>query len=306
MQIFSRPRRVPGVVCVLILLAMAPTMSRAWEHTTVAGAGGVPLSVLEAGDPSGPEILFIHGMSQSALAWLPQLRSSLGARYRLVAFDLRGHGGSGKPWRAEDYSDSKIWADDIAAVIAAKNLMRPVIVAWSYGGHALLSYVRHYGTSHIGAIDFTGTLAGLVPVERKPSPETERLLAGSKLRSSRDLLENIEGYRAMARGLSAHPLPKELEEIAFLTGLMQPSYVRRAMTQLPLHNEDLADKIDVPVLISVGSGDREWPLERCRAAAAMLPHARLSVYDGFGHFPSAEAPERFNRELEGLVHEIAP
>ena len=136
-------------------------------------------------------------------------------------------------------------------MIAAKNLKRPVIVAWSYSGHALVSYARHYGTSHIGAISFTGTLADLVPVERKPSPETERLLAGSKLWSARDLLENIEGYRAMARGLFAYPLPKELEDIAFLSALMQPSYVRRAMTK--------------------------------------LPHARLSVYEGFGHFPSARS-----------------
>ena len=71
-------------------------LSRAWQLTTVEGAGGAPPNVLEAGDPSGPEILFVHGKSQRSLASLSQLRSSLGARYRLVAFDLRGHGGSGR------------------------------------------------------------------------------------------------------------------------------------------------------------------------------------------------------------------
>jgi pimeloyl-ACP methyl ester carboxylesterase len=269
--------------------------------STVAGGGGIPLNVVETGNPAGPAILFVHGMSQSYLAWLPQLRSSLARTHRLVAFDLRGHGGSAKPWRPEDYADSRLWADDIAAVIAATGLERPVIVAWSYGGHAVLSYVRHYGTGQVGALDFTGTLAGLKQVERQPGPDTEHLMAGSKLRASRDLEENIDGYRQMADGLTAEPLPPDLDRIAFLTGLLHPGYVRRAMLSLPTQNADLAARLDVPVLLSMGRHDREWPIAACEQVAAMLPDARLSVYERSGHFPSAEDSGRFNAELASLV-----
>ena len=279
--------------------AVAATLP--FDISTVEGGGGVPLNVVETGNPRGPAILFIHGMSQSYLAWLPQLRSSLATRYRLIAFDLRGHGGSGKPWRPEDYNDSRLWADDIEAVINAKKLERPVVVAWSYGGHALLSYIRHYGTARISAIDLTGTLAGLLQVVRTPGPETDKLMAGSRMRESRDLEQNIAGYRAMAAGLSARPLPPELKQLAFLTGLMQPGYVRRAMTKLPVQNADLASQLNLPVLLSMGSLDREWPIAACRQVVAMLSHAELSIYEGFGHFPSAEASERFNRELAQLV-----
>jgi non-heme chloroperoxidase len=271
------------------------------RFSTVEGGGGVPLNVVETGNPDGPAILFVHGMSQSYLAWLPQLRSPLAKTHRLVAFDLRGHGGSAKPWRPEDYADSKLWADDIAAVIAATGLERPVIVAWSYGGHAVLSYVRHYGTARVGALDFTGTLAGLKQVERQPGPDTEHLMAGSRLRASRDLEENIDGYRQMADGPTAKPLPPDLDRIAFLTGLLHPGYVRRAMRSLPTQNADLAPRLDVPVLLSMGRQDREWPIAACEQVAAMLPDARLSVYEDSGHFPSAEASERFNAELAALV-----
>jgi pimeloyl-ACP methyl ester carboxylesterase len=259
------------------------------------------LNVVETGNPQGPAILFVHGMSQSYLAWLPQLRSALATSHRLVAFDLRGHGGSAKPWRPEDYADSRLWADDIAAVIAATKLERPVIVAWSYGGHAVMSYLRHHGTGQVGAIDFTGTLAGLKQLEREPGPATEQLMAGPRLRASRDLEQNIDGYRQMADGLTARPLPAELDRIAFLTGLMHPGYVRRAMQSLPTQNADLADRVDVPVLLSMGRHDREWPIPACEQVASMLPDARLSVYEDSGHFPSAEDSGRFNAELAALV-----
>ena len=44
--------------------------------TMVTGGGGVQLHVLEAGNPSGRPILFIHGMSQCWLTWSRQLRST--------------------------------------------------------------------------------------------------------------------------------------------------------------------------------------------------------------------------------------
>lgn len=280
--------------------------SISFRHRTVEGGGGVPIEVIETGNPAGTPIVFVHGMSQSHLAWLPQLRSSLARDHRLIAFDLRGHGASGKPWRSADYADSKLWADDVDAVLRALQVERAVFVAWSYGGHALMSYVRHFGTARIAALDFTGTLAGLRTVTRVPGADTDRLLAGSRLRASPSIEDNIEGYRAMASGLSAKPLPQDLEEVAFLTGLMQPSYVRRAMRELPTRNEDLVAKLTVPVLLSMGELDREWPIEECRALAAALPSARLSIYAERGHFPSAEDAERFNAELEELARSNQP
>ena len=81
----------------------------------VAGGGGVQLHVVEAGNPGGRPVLFIHGISQCSLAWSRQLDSELARDHRLVAMDLRGHGLSDKPRDA--YGDSRLWADDVRAVI---------------------------------------------------------------------------------------------------------------------------------------------------------------------------------------------
>jgi non-heme chloroperoxidase len=91
----------------------------------ITGGGGRQLHVVETGFPRGRPILFIHGFSQCWLAWRRQLNSDLADDYRLVAMDLRGHGLSDKP-RA-DYNDSKLWADDVNAVIQALNLEYPIL-----------------------------------------------------------------------------------------------------------------------------------------------------------------------------------
>ena len=75
-------------------------------HHTITGGGGVQLHLVEAGNPSGRPIVFIHGISQCWLTWSRQLNSDLANHYRLVAMDLRGHGLSEKPH--DGYADAKV------------------------------------------------------------------------------------------------------------------------------------------------------------------------------------------------------
>ena len=74
------------------------------------------------GNAGGPEILFIHGFSQSYLSWIKQTGSGLSQAFRMVTYDLRGHGGSDKPSDAKYYQNDKAWADEVAAVIQAAGL----------------------------------------------------------------------------------------------------------------------------------------------------------------------------------------
>ena len=82
---------------------------------TVTGGGGLKLHVQETGNPNGKSILFIHGFSQCRLAWNKQVHTDLAKDFRLVVLDIRGHGLSEKP--RDVYGDSKLWADDVHAVI---------------------------------------------------------------------------------------------------------------------------------------------------------------------------------------------
>jgi alpha-beta hydrolase superfamily lysophospholipase len=112
-------------------------------HTVISG-GGLRLHAREWGNPDGPPILFIHGWSQSHLCWAKQYESSLADEFRLVAYDLRGHGMSEMPLEPKHYTDGRLWADDVAAIIEQLRLDRPVLVGWSYGPFVIVDYIRAY------------------------------------------------------------------------------------------------------------------------------------------------------------------
>jgi pimeloyl-ACP methyl ester carboxylesterase len=120
----------------------------------VQGGGGLRLHVREWGTADGPAILFIHGWSQNHLCWARQYESALADEFRLVAYDLRGHGMSEAPLEPGPYTDGKLWAEDVAAIIEELHLDRPVLVGWSYGAFVICDYVRAYGQDRIAAIDF--------------------------------------------------------------------------------------------------------------------------------------------------------
>ena len=99
-----------------------------YKPIAVTTPDGLGISAQQWGNPAGPEILFIHGFSQSHLSWMRQVDSDLAKEFHIVTYDLRGHGNSDKPLDPARYRDSKAWGDEVQAVIDAAGLKRPVLV----------------------------------------------------------------------------------------------------------------------------------------------------------------------------------
>jgi non-heme chloroperoxidase len=269
-----------------------------WNYQTVEGAGGVPLNVVTAGDPSSPAILFIHGIGQSHYSFVRQLDSDLSEDFFIVTFDLRGHGASGKPWPAEAYALPQIWARDVAAVIEATKADRPVVVAWSYGTLVVMDYVREFGLTGIAGINLTGSLGALRPF-RMPTddPNATEFARIRELQLSPDLIDNIHANEGMVKWLTATPVSEGERQLFQAIGLMFPAYARRAMVQRRLDNQDLLERLTLPVLLSLGQEDNPMQLEDGVEMAAASSNIGLSVYEGAGHSVFFEQPQRFNTEL---------
>jgi non-heme chloroperoxidase len=269
-----------------------------WRYRTVEGGGGVPVNVVETGAAAGPGILFLHGFSHTHLSFGAQLSdAALGRAHRLVAMDLRGHGNSGKPWAASDYTGVR-FAEDIAAVIAATGLVRPIIVAWSFGGLVAMHYVRQFGVAGIAGLNLVGTAAQLVATPG-PSPGAGSGTDSDWLRwtLSGNIAENQRATERSAALLTARPLPGPVRERMLRAALTMPAYAKRAIGAAPGDNRDLLPALRLPMLITAGGLDPIAPLAAAAAAAAALPDARLSAYAAAGHSPFAEEPKHFNREL---------
>ena len=244
-------------------------------------------------------ILSIHGWSQNHL-WDKQYQSELRDEFRLVAYDLRGHGMSQAPLGPEHYTDGKLWADDLAAIIDQLGLDRPVLVGWSYGAFVICDYVREYGQDRIAAIDFVegavklgqaafGTLIG---------PGFLDHFAGA---TADDLPVNIAAMRSFVRACIVKPVPDNDLETAVCWNVVVPAAIRAHLAAREIDCDDVLGTLEVPVLVTQGRADSVVLPAMAEHVLAACPAAEASWYDGVGHVPHLEEPERFNRELAELT-----
>jgi non-heme chloroperoxidase len=272
-----------------------------FRNYIIAGGGGCRLHVVETGNRNGQPVLFIHGFSQSVLSWRPQLDSTLASRYRLVAMDLRGHGTSDRP--ATGYDDSKLWADDVAAVIRELSLDQPVLCGWSYGPLVMLDYVRHYREAQIGGMHFVGgiTKLGSAAALSVLTPELLALVPGL---FSTDT-ETSAGALASLIHLFFARTPSATELYTILGyNVSVPPFVRQALFGRIIDNDDVLSTIAKPVLITHGALDAVVKLEVLEQDRRVLPNAEIDIMPNAGHASFRDDPSAFNRRLGAFAEKI--
>ena len=260
----------------------------------VEGGGGLRLHVREWGNDRGSAIFLIHGWSQNHMCWSHQYGSRLADEFRLVALDNRGHGMSEKPLGAEHYNDERLWADDVAAVISALDLERPVLVGWSYGGYIICDYVRIHGEGAIAGINY---VCAAVMLNDAYDNIGSGFLENAPDATSEDLPTSIAGMRRFLRACTADPLDEEDFESALCYNMVVPPQVRRALATRRIDSDEVLSGLTVPTLVTHGEEDTVVLPSMARHVLDACPTAEASWYEGVGHAPFIEDPERFNREL---------
>jgi non-heme chloroperoxidase len=282
--------------------ATAQAEQRTRIHT-VEGGGGLRLHVREWGKADGPPIVFIHGWSQNHLCWAPQYESALADEFRLVAYDLRGHGMSEAPLETDRYTDPRLWADDLAAIVAALRLDRAVLVGWSYGAFVICDYLRVHGQDHVAALNFVegavklgeqafGTLIG---------PGFLDHFVGA---TADDLPTNIRTMRSFLKTCVAKPVTVDDFETALCWNMVVPARIRANLAARDIDGDDVLRALEVPLLVTHGRRDTVVLPAMAEHVLATCPTAEASWYEGVGHIPQLEEPERLNRELAALTRRV--
>jgi non-heme chloroperoxidase len=285
------------------MAAVTEPVAVSMKQYTVRGGGGLRLHVREWGKPDGPPILFIHGWSQNHLCWAKQYESSLADEFRLVAYDLRGHGMSEAPLEPEHYTAGKLWADDVAAIVDELRLDRLVLVGWSYGAFVISDYVRVYGQDRVAAINFVegvtrlgeaafGTLIGPGFLDHFVDATVD------------DLPTNIRAMRSFVRACLVKPVSDDDLETAISWNAVVAAPIRAALAARTIDDDDVLRALEVPVLVTQGRMDSVVLPAMAEHILATCPTAEASWYEGVGHVPHLEEPERFNRELAELTRRV--
>jgi non-heme chloroperoxidase len=278
--------------------AAAQTVSPG-KMTWATANDGTRLAVREYGNPQGPAIVFVHGIAQSQLAFGRQMREPLTTKYRLITYDLRGHGESDKPQAESAYTSGRRMSDDLQAVIDATGAKRPVLVGWSLGGIVVAQYLSDYGDANVAGVNFAGARIA------QPPGQAARMPGGAFLREmlSSDLERNIRATASFVRACVAAPLAPEDFELMLGYNMASPVHARAATLKWSggTNFADALLKVSVPVLISHGRRDQVIAPAVAEEAHRLLKTSKLSWYDEAGHSVFFEDATRFNAELAAFV-----
>jgi len=235
----------------------------------------------------GDPIVFIHGLGSSARDWEYQV-PFFAPRYRVVVFDVRGHGRSDKP--PGPYS-VPLFAQDAAALIRALEAAPAHVVGISMGGMIALQL----------AVDEPALVRSLVVVNSGPELVVrtfrERLMI-----LQRFLIVRLLGMRKMGEVLSQRLFPRP--DQAPLRQMFverwaenDPRAYREAMRALV--GWSVADRLgDIRCPTLVIASDQDYtPVSAKEAYVARMPNARLVVIPDAHHAVTVERPDEFNQVL---------
>ncbi len=249
-------------------------------------AAGQSWRVREEGPAGAPALVLIHGFSHSLETW-DAWAEDLSRDYRVIRFDLPGHGLTGA--REDGAYSVADTVTQVAALLDAAAPERFVLGGSSLGG--LVSW--RYAADHPDRVEGLVLVSpGGYPIhgvtdEPAPIPLPVRLY----LNTAPEV-----GVRAATRSLYADPAKVTDEQVARIRAMMTAPGVQDALLQrleqftLPDPEPDLA-RVTAPALLLWGAADVMVPAAHAARFEAAMPDARVVILEDAGHMPMEEAPE---------------
>ena len=231
----------------------------------------------------GPTVLLTHGFASTARMWRHNI-GALSDRYRVIAWDMRGHGRTEAPDGA--YSESDAVAD-MEALLDASGADRAVVGGLSFGGYLSLAF----NCSHPDRV------TALMLFDTGPGYRSD------EQREQWNAMVEALASRLEERGLDGLWSGSEVERESHLSadGLIQAA--RGMVAQHDGRVFESLPNITVPTLVLVGEHDEQF-----RGAAdymaRKIPGARKVVLEGVGHAANIDRADAFNRAVLDFLGEI--
>jgi pimeloyl-ACP methyl ester carboxylesterase len=263
---------------------------------------------------SGPAILLIHGIGDNSTTW-KAVQTKLAQRFTVIAPDLLGHGLSDKP-RA-DYSVAA-YANGMRDLMSVLDIERVTLVGHSLGGGVAMQFAYQFPqlVDRLILVSAGGVTKDVnialrwasLPMGSEalallrlplmlPALEAAGFLAGKALGTSGlggDLANVVRILRDLPEPTASAAFSRTLRAVVDWRGQIVTMLDRCYLTEA------------VPVQIIWGTRDVVVPVSHATMAHSAMPGSRLEIFEGSGHFPFHDDPDRFIDVIEHFIDSTEP
>lgn len=244
---------------------------------------------------TGRSVVLVHDWGTNLRAW-DGIVGALAANYRVVSFDLSGHGRSEV---ANCVHKIELFADDIASVLEGIDVWNPALVGWSMGGQACLNYLMRGGLDAASLV-----LVGTSPYLLNISPYQTNWTA--------DFIKEIERMAAMPRPAFLKRFMDLYfssdvgsETVDWLAGmaLETPAWVTAecSASQFETDARTLFRELTIPTLVMHGRLDRICTFDSARFISEQMGGLAPITFELSGHSPHIEERDAFVEALTAFL-----
>lgn len=235
----------------------------------------------------GPNVVLIHGLGQRLEEWYLQREALVRNGFRVLAYDLRGHGES--EWRDEEVTIDT-YAHDLNRLLQKLSIEKAHIVGLSMGGAIAQAFYRAF-PEKVESLVLAATFSYFPEPLKQASLESRLSYINH---GKMDELAEIIAKRSFTENAPA----ELIENAKRVISANNPIAYRASMiASVNADSSDMLDEINIPVLIAVGEGDLTTPVEFSRYLHQHIKGSQLAVIPEARHIVTQERPEPFNQIL---------
>ena len=248
---------------------------------------------------SGPAVVLIHGHGADRRLWDRQEPALAHAGYRVVRYDVRGHGHSSIPQTGYTWEN---YAADLKALLDQISVARAHLVGLSMGGSIALRFALDHPGRVLSLVLMGSALPGF-GYSKEMESTIEELREAVRREGPRKAFERLWLTHPMFDGIRRFP-----ERFALLRemALSFPAADYLEDTDYPAPNRQLVERlgeVSAPTLVIVGELDVPDFQLIADVLAENIPGAEKLVVPDTGHVPPLEQPEQVNRLLLDFLDE---
>lgn len=260
-----------------------------------ARINGIDLAYEVDGPADAPAIILNHTLASRGEMWRYQI-AEFRSRYRVVTFDMRGHGDSGAPAIAYDFD---MLADDVVGLMDHLRIAKATYVGISIGGMIGQALGLQHGNRFSGLV--------LASAPSRVAPESHPMWE-QRIETVRKEGMESQVQPAIERWFSADFRASHPEVIDWIANMIRTTsvdgFVGCCRAIMNLNFTDGLAQIKLPTLVLAGELDPGTPLPAAELIAKTIPGARLEIVEGCLHQTAIEAPTRFNRAVASFLESL--